>query len=121
MASFAGVGLGVAVSMQSARNPLETQINTYPGVNNLEALHLGTRGGTTAATGRLFGTTPADLATAEATLRALCNGATGTLIDTFGVSWVSVRMEEFKPEGRVQLDPDLGFTRRYQARFLHLA
>lgn len=120
-ASFAGVDLGVAVSMQSAPNPPEAQVNAYPGVNGLEVLNLGTRGGTTTLSGRAFGTTAADLATAEGLLRALVNGQVGTLVDTLGVSWPNVRMEECKPEGRIQFDPDLGYTRRYTARFLHLS
>lgn len=125
MPSLDGVAIfGLAVSMATADNPRSQQVNTYFGLSGLETLDGGLRGRVTAARGRLVGTTPAALASAEGTFRSYNDGAAHTLVDTFGVTWINVKLDSFEPQGRVQISNAAGggviYHRNYTARFLHL-
>ena len=121
MASFGGSNIfGTAVSMATADNPREKQINAFFGLSGLETLDGGSRGRITRVTGLLFGQSPALLASAEASFRSFNDGTTRTLIDTLGVLWPNVRLESFEPLGRIRQSPGGLLLRSYQARFLHL-
>jgi hypothetical protein len=121
MASFGGVNIfGTAVSMVTADNPREKQINAFFGLSGLETLDGGSRGRITRVTGLLFGQSPVLLASAEALFRSFNDGTTRTLIDTLGASWPNVRLESFEPLGRIRQSPAGLLLRSYQARFLHL-
>jgi len=122
MPSFGGVNVfGTAVVMKTADNPRERQLNSFFGVNGFETLDGGARGRLTDVTGVLFGGSAAALASAEGLFRSMNDGATRTLVDTFGVAWNYVRLEQFQPWGRVRQSPYGYYFRPYQARFLHLA
>lgn len=121
MASFDGSMIfGTAVSMVTADNLREKQLNAFFGLSGLESLDGGLRGRTTRATGLLYGASPALLAAAEASFRAFNDGQTYTLVDTLGATWPNVRLEMFEPLGRVRQSPQGILFRAYQARFLHL-
>jgi hypothetical protein len=121
MASFGGASIfGGAVSMTTADNPREKQINAYFGLSGLEVLDGGLRGRVTRVTGVLAGSSSAELAAAEATFRSFNDGKTRVLVDTLGVSWTNVRLDSFEPLGRVRQSPSGLLFRSYQARFLHL-
>lgn len=121
MPSFGGVNIfGTAVVMKTADNPRERQLNAFFGVNGYETLDGGSRGRLTDVSGVLFGASAAALAAAEALFRSTNDGVSRNLVDTFGVAWASVRLEQFQPWGRVKQSPYGYYFRPYQARFLHL-
>lgn len=121
MASFGGVNVfGTAVSMSTADNPREKQLNAFFGLSGLESLDGGSRGRVTHVTGLLYGNSPASLASAEALFRSFNDGVARPLVDTLGMTWTSVRLESFRPQGRVRQSPAGMLFRSYKARFLHL-
>lgn len=121
MPAFGGTNIfGTAVSMTTADNPREKQLNAYFGLSGLESLDGGSRGRFTHATGLLLGGSPAALATSEALFRSFNDGIARPLVDTLGVAWPSVRLESFQPQGRVRQSPGGVMFRTYKARFLHL-
>jgi hypothetical protein len=121
MALFGGVNIfGKAVSMSTAENPRENQLNAYFGLSGLESLDGGARGRATHVSGLLFGDSPAALASAESIFRSYNDGIARPLTDTLGAVWLNVRMESFQPQGRVRRSASGMFFRTYQARFLHL-
>jgi hypothetical protein len=121
MASFGGANIfGSAVSMTTSDNPREKQLNAYFGLSGLESLDGGSRGRVTEVAGLLFGNSPGQLAGAEAIFRSFNDGITRSLVDTLGISWNSVRMEAFQPQGRIRQSPGGVLFRAYKARFLHL-
>jgi hypothetical protein len=122
MPSFGGANVfGTAVAMSTADYPRQNQVNAYFGLNGLEMLDGGARGRVTIVEGVLYGNTAAALAGAEATFRSYNDGVARVLVDQFGTSWMNVKLDLFRPSGRVKQAPDGSFYRRYQARFLHLA
>jgi hypothetical protein len=121
MPSFGGTNIfGTAVSMSTADNLRERQLNSYFGLSGLELLDGGHRGRVTYASGLLYGTSPALLAAAEAVFRSFNDGTARVLVDTLGASWPSVRLEAFQPQGRIRQSPGGMLFRSYKARFLHL-
>ncbi len=121
MSSFGGTNIfGTAVSMVTADNPREKQLNAYFGLSGLESLDGGLRGRITQASGLLSGVSPVSLAASESLFRSFNDGAARVLIDTLGVSWTSVRLDFFQPQGRVRRSPSGVLFRAYKARFLHL-
>jgi hypothetical protein len=121
MPSFGGSNIfGGAVTMSTADNPREKQLNAFFGVSGLEMLDGGLRGRMTHVTGLLYGASPALLASAEAQFRSFNDGLARALVDNFGVTWTNVRLEAFQPVGRVMQSPSGYFFRPYHARFLHL-
>ena len=122
MPSFGGVNIfGTGVTMSTADQPRERQLNAFFGVSGLEALDGGLRGRTTSVSGLLTGQTAGLLAGAEGTFRSFNDGVARLLVDQFGTVWSSVRLESFQPLGRVKQSPAGSFFRPYHARFLHLA
>ncbi len=121
MPSFGGSNIfGGAVTMSTADNPREKQLNAFFGVSGLEMLDGGLRGRMTHVTGLLYGASAALLASAEGQFRSFNDGIARNLVDNFGVSWTNVRLEAFQPSGRVMQSPSGYFFRPYHARFLHL-
>jgi hypothetical protein len=121
MASFGGTPLfGTAVSMTTVDNPREKQLNAFFGLSGLETLDGGLRGRVTHVTGLLYGTSPSALASSEGTFRSFNDGVVRPLVDTLGVTWTSVRLESFQPQGRIRQSPAGMLFRTYKARFLHL-
>ena len=94
MASFGGASIfGTAISMITADNPREKQINAFFGLSGLESLDGGLRGRVTRVTGLLYGLSPALLASAEAAFRSFNDGKARILVDTLGVSWADNRVK----------------------------
>jgi hypothetical protein len=121
MASYGGIDIfGTAVSMSTADNPRETQLNAYFGLSGLESLDGGMRGRATHASGLLFGNSSLILVAAEAQFRSYNDGVARTLVDTMGGIWPNVFLVSFQPQGRVRQSPYGVFFRTYEARFLHL-
>lgn len=121
MASFGGTNLfGTAVSMTTVDNPREKQLNAFFGLSGLETLDGGLRGRVTHVTGLLYGTSPSALASSEGIFRSFNDGVVRPLVDTLGVTWTSVRLESFQPQGRIRQSPAGMLFRTYKARFLHL-
>ena len=121
MASFGGTNIfGTAVSMATADNPRERQLNAFFGLSGLESLDGGLRGRNTHAAGLLYGTSPAALASAESLFRSFNDGVARHLVDTLGVTWPGVCLVSFQPQGRIRQSPGGVLFRNYKARFLHL-
>jgi hypothetical protein len=121
MPSYGGVNIfGLAVTMRTADNPRERQINSFFGIGGLETLDGGFRGRVTDVTGILVGNSAAALASAEALFRSYNDGVARTLVDNSGTGWLSVRLESFQPVGRVKQSIYGYYFRPYRARFLHL-
>ncbi len=122
MASYGGVAIfGASVSMTTSDNPREAQLNSYFGLNGLEALDGGFRGRVTRVHGVLYGRSSLLLAAAEGLFRSYNDGVVRVLVDSLGVTWPSVRLLSFQPTGRVGQSADGTYFRAYQAQFLHLA
>ena len=122
-ASFNAIDMGPAVQVVTMPAPNELQVNAYPGVNGLEVINHGSRGGTSHAEGWCYGADLTSLAAAEQTWRGMVTaGTVATLVDTLGTSWANVRITLFQPQGRVLPAVFLGtggFVRRYRMEFLH--
>ena len=121
MASFGGANLfGTSISMSTADNPREKQLNAYFGLSGLESLDGGSRGRVTHVTGLLYGNSPTALAAAESLFRSFNDGVARLLVDTLGVIWPNVRLDSFQPQGRIRQSPGGMLFRTYRSRFLHL-
>jgi hypothetical protein len=122
MASYGGVGIfGAAVSMSTSDNPRESQVNSFFGINGLEALDGGFRGRITRVHGILYGQSLESLGATEGAFRSYNDGVARVLIDTSGAIWPNVRLLRFQPHGRIRQSADGTCFRAYQAQFLHLA
>jgi hypothetical protein len=122
MASYGGVGIfGAAVSVTTSDNPRECQVNSFFGLNGLEALDGGFRGRISRVQGVLYGRSSFLLASAEGLFRSYNDGVARVLFDNLGAAWPNVRLLRFQPVGRVRQSADGTFFRAYQALFLHLA
>jgi hypothetical protein len=123
MALIDGVNdFGYVKTLVVADNPRGAQQNTYPGLNGIEELDQGHRGRFLTITGRLFGASAAALSAAEETLRSYNDGLTHTIVDQAGTTWIFAKMENFEPQGKIEVSPDLYgsgpvCTRSYTARF----
>ena len=121
MASYAGANIfGIGVRMRTAVNPRDRQVNSYPGVNGLEVLDGGSRGLVTLVAGTLIGSDESGLGASEQFFLSYFDGSAYLLVDTLGRAWPSVRLESFRPAGRVRRGPDGTCLREYTAEFLHL-
>jgi hypothetical protein len=121
MPSFGGTNIfGAAVSMVTSDNPRANQLNAFFGLSGLESLDGGGRGRVTDVTGLLYGNLPASLSAAESLFRSFNDGVSRPLVDTLGMTWPNVRLQSFRPQGRIRQSPAGVLFRAYQARFLHL-
>lgn len=125
MATLNGVDLFHQCSVVSSPNPPDVQTNAYPGVNGLEQITLGSRGGTTVIEGYLVASSTANLLAAENAIRGYVTGqGIYTFVDNYGQSWPNVRLTSVSFEGRVHpcaaAGIGAGFCRAYSATLLHL-
>lgn len=113
---------GSACKMMAGQiNPVASQTNSYPGLNGLESLNQGKRGGRAMATGRLGGLGIAGLNAAESLFRSYHDGRAYILIDQFGNVWPFTKLDSFEQTDRVVIDPGTGWLwRPYKATFIHL-
>jgi hypothetical protein len=121
VASFDGNAIfGGAVKMRTATLKRATQRAKSPGTQGVESTDLGLEGRYTTVEGRLFGSSPGDLAAAKAAFDSYQNNQAYTLVDTAGTEWPFVILEEFEPELGMSSDPFYGYSVRYRATFFHL-
>ena len=122
MASYGGVGIfGAAVSMTTSDYPRESQVNSFFGINGIEALDGGFRGRITRVRGVLYGQSVQWLAAAEGAFRTYNDGVARVLVDNLGTAWPSARLLRFQPIGMLRQSADGSYFRAYEAQFLHLA
>lgn len=122
MASYGGMPIfGAAVTMTTADNPRECQVNSYFGIDGLETLDGGFRGRITRVRGVLHGASALLLASAEGLFRSYNDGLARLLIDSLGSAWPDVRLLRFQPQGQARRSSDGTYFRAYQAQFLHLS
>jgi hypothetical protein len=107
--------------METEPNEIARQINAYPGINGLEVLTLGSRGGRMAARGLLVAPSePARAALFQVFRNYALDGGAYVLVDPDGTVWVDVILERFKPDGETRPGPGTYFSRPYVASFLHI-
>ena len=122
MASYGGLAIfGAGVSMTTSDYPRESQVNSFFGINGIEALDGGFRGRLTKAHGVLYGESAVSLGAAEGLFRTYNDGVARTLVDNLGTAWQNVRLLTFQPQGRIRQSTDGTYFRAYHAQFLHLA
>lgn len=121
MASFNGIDLGLILECNTFVAPKERQINAAPGVDGLEILDLGGRGGETRIEGVIAGVDVFGLAAVKGVFRDLqFEGGAHTLIDHEFTEWTNVILIMFKPIGRRMLVAgSAGLAQRYEMEFLH--
>src|ERR1700754_450272 len=114
MPSFDSVDMGPFVSMQTSAAPPQLQVNESPGVDGLEVLYQGSRGGTTTAHGACFADDLPGLAATEQQFRTLqVSGIVSDLVDTEGSTWPNVMLVQFRPVGEILFVPGYGWAREY--------
>jgi hypothetical protein len=122
MPSFGGVNIfGYAVKMKTGDLAQERQENSFPGLNGVESLTMGSRGLYTVVTGVLFGFGGAGLGTVQSIFRSYRNGNAYVLFTTLFQTWNNVVLESFEPEGDPFQDGAGNWHERYQAKFRHLS
>jgi hypothetical protein len=111
----------LVLSCRTTAQGQQRQVNAYPGVNNLEVLNLGARGGQTSLAFEMTAPSLAALAAAEAAVRAYqLDGGKYVFVDRMGVAWPGVILDQFGPAGDVdRLADGSGYSRTYSARLLH--
>ena len=90
MPSYGGVPIfGGAVTMRTADNPREKQVNAFFGLSGLETLDGGLRGRTTLVTGLLYGNTPSLLTPRprRPSHSYTMSGVAKVLIDSLRTAW----------------------------------
>ncbi len=122
MASFNSFDLGLVQEWSTSAAPKDRQINAYNGVDGLENIDLGARGGTTTMQGLLGGSDIPDLKAIKAGLRALqVDGDAYTFIDPEDTEWDNVILVMFRTVGpRYFVVGDAGVVQRYELELLHL-
>lgn len=122
MASFDGYDLGFVFDCNTEPAVKARQLSGYPGVDGLQALDLGARGGRTVVNGAILAPDTPSIGFVEAAFRAYqATGVRSVLVDQEGFAWAGVILESFRPEGRVfgVLSYQGGYAKRYRATFLH--
>lgn len=120
--SFDGIEMfGPAPWFEGPEQLADAQVNSYPGVDGVELIALGGRGGVTRVRGVLAGETADDLAAAEGVLRGYAKSlAACVLVDDLGQAWPAVVLTRWRPVGPVDLDAYGVSSRDYEAEFTHL-
>ena len=121
MATFNGTDLGIIEEPATVAAGNDFQFNSYPGVNGVETLSLGSRGGNSYYRGALYAANPAYLDALFAVFRGYVSaGGTATLVDANGTVWTDVIMLSFRPVGpRRLLAGGAGVIQRYEMEFFH--
>lgn len=121
--TFGGLAIfGLVFTCNTAGNPVAYQVTGYPGVDGVQSIRLGARGGTTTIEGALAGSDPSSLGAQIAILRGLqLAGAVAVLTDQYGEAWPNVRFAEFTTGDRVfRLAENAGYATKYRCSLLHL-
>lgn len=121
-ATFDGIDLGPVCVIESEGNPVARQINEYPGINGIEVLNMGTRGGSAEVTqGILWSLDLSELVSREDALRAhQLDGGAYMLVESVGRTWGLAILDRFRPIGRYVRSIDGGWARQYRASFIIL-
>lgn len=121
MASFDGASIfGRAVTMTTVLAPRAEQRNEFFGIDGIEALDGGSRGGTTIVSGVLYEADLATLVTAWNAFLAKKDGLTHALVDTEGTTHPEAKLMSVEPKGPLRRDQGGKYLRAYTARFDHL-
>ena len=116
--SFGGFAIfGLAPRFLDRMNEGAYQENTYPGVNGVETIFLGGRGGTIEVTGLIYGANATSVAAWMAILRSYCDGVARTLVDTAGTSWLYAQMRTADPTGKRTQTAYYGSIQPYRCTF----
>jgi hypothetical protein len=119
--TYGGISIfGNSAIITTSIQPRERQVNGFFGLDGVESLDGGSRGGDTHAQGVLVGTGAFGLAVAESLFYGLADGQARDLVDTIGRTWPNVLLDVYKPTGRVRMTPGGVLFRSYEARFVHL-
>ncbi|MEO6809149.1 MAG: hypothetical protein ABI353_08540 [Isosphaeraceae bacterium] len=122
--TYGGLAIfGPAPVLRPSASPAAFQFNEYPGVNGVEALFLGTRGGRTEVEGILVGSDRTDLDNQEAFWRTLQGSGIARVLTTdAGRAFLQVLLMEFTPSEAVRGEVSASgqVSRQYTAVFLHL-
>lgn len=125
MPSFNSLDLGDYVKMKTRPNRYDIQLTSYPGVDGLAALALGSRGYVTTAEVGATGATLADIGAVAATWYSAVSAAVGgDLIDSYGITWHNVVIVDFYPldePGPLMAPGFSGYGQMFYFEFLHLA
>jgi hypothetical protein len=121
VASYNGIDLGIVEECNTWGNPRELQVNAYCGVDGLEVLDAGGRGGESHVVGALAGVDVGDLAAIKGALRAaqLAGGA-AAFVDDEGTAWADVVLVRFRPFGRRYVGGDGVAAQRYEMDLMHV-
>lgn len=127
MANFAGLDLGIIEKCKTTLAPRARQVNAYNGVDGLEVIDLGGRGGETKLRGVLAGVDEADLESIKgAFYAAQADGGAYTFVDNKDNDWENVILVAFEPDGtRIPglyvpgVTPN-GICERYELTLLHI-
>ena len=121
-ASFNGSSIfDTAVVMATSSNPAQVQVNSYPGINGIETINLGSRGRVTEVRGFLTGLSVSDVSTKAGNFRNLVESATvGTLITTDGLTYPYAYFARFQEVDRLLQTSGGGYMRAYTATLVHL-
>lgn len=121
MATYGGLGLGVAVHVQALEVEGCAYRTAYFGVDGTTSLYGGSRGWIFHVDGVLWGATPAALLAFEAAVRALPRGVGSILADDVGREWANVIfLGEYVPSAEGPKYTDTGVCLPYTATFYGL-
>ena len=114
--TFGGVAcFGIVESMHTEGDPKAIQENAFAGVNGIQTLDGGTRGGRSQVQGAILADNVTNLGTAMASLQALQQtGTVGTFTDQFGATYDNCYIRMFKPVGKTMLAPGFGVLHEYE-------
>lgn len=114
---------GFVMKWANPPHPIARQLDEYPGVDGLQAVRVGARGGKSEVEGAWVGP---DLATVQAfealALQYQQDGGFYTLVDPYGVTWQNVALDVYRPDGKLWYVTSAGggVARKYQMTLLHL-
>lgn len=116
MATFNSIDMGIVVEKCPSVNPIERQINTYPGVNGLQILQGGSRGGTLSIRGVIGAADVGSLDAMEQTWYSMViAGVIGAFIDDEGNVFANCLIMSWRPQGS-----RTGAMVNYMAEFLQI-
>lgn len=122
MPSFNGIDLGPFCRVKTRPNRADLQITSYPAINGLAALAMGSRGFVTEIALAAVADSLWDLGAIAATwYEAVSAQVGGTLIDSYGYEWDDVVIVDFYPTDDIVQTPGGGFGQEFHMEFLHLS
>ena len=122
MPSFNGANIfDTAVVMATSSNPAQVQTNSYPMINGIETINLGSRGRLTEVQGYLTGANIGEVASKAGFWRNLMESAfTAVLVTTDGTTYPYAYVARFQESDRLMQTNGGGYMRHYTATFIHL-